>query len=195
MKFIVGIGNPERKYDGTRHNVGFDVVDFLAEEIGVSANWKEVRKLRAHAVAVGEAMLVKPQTFVNLSGDSVAGILREYHPRIEDILIVCDDVNLMFTKLRIRREGSAGGHHGLESIIAELGSEDFPRLRFGVKREGMPQDLNGFVLEKFYHDEIGKVPELKDRAASICKSWIQEGFDAAQKMLSQLQGTAGEKEK
>src|SRR5690349_9654255 len=131
MKFVVGIGNPERKYDGTRHNVGFDIVDRLASELGASAKWKDVRKLQAQTLETPAAVLVKPLTFVNKSGDCIAGILKEFHPKLEEILIVCDDVNLDFGKLRIRSEGSAGGHHGLESILGELeGREDIPRLRF-----------------------------------------------------------------
>ncbi len=195
MKFVVGIGNPERKYDGTRHNAGYEVLDGLGLLLGITKDWKEIRKFQALVQEVEGALLIKPLTYVNRSGDSIAGIVREYHPKPEDILVVCDDVNLDFQKLRIRKEGSAGGHHGLESIIAELNSQDFPRLRFGVRNPDMPHDLESFVLEKFSKSEQQVKGELLGKAILICKSWINEGFDAAQKMLSQLQATAGEKEK
>ena len=187
MKFVIGIGNPGRKYGGTRHNAGFEVLDLLAARHGVK-NWKEVKKLQAMTAEAGGATLVKPLTFVNLTGETVAGLLREHHPKTEEMLFVSDDVNLDFGKLRLRPSGSAGGHHGLESAISVLGSEDFPRLRFGVRNEGMPQDLNGFVLEPFTADEKKRVVEILERAVSVCESWLNEGFDAAVKRLSQLQG-------
>lgn len=189
MKFVVGIGNPERKYDGTRHNAGFEVVDGLASMLGAAKKWKEVKRLRALAAEVDGGLLVKPLTYVNLSGESVQGIVREYHPEPKDLLVVCDDVNLDFGKLRLRAEGSAGGHHALESIIGSLaGREDFPRLRFGVRNADMPKDLNGFVLEPFGRDEREKVGALQEKAVSVCASWLKEDFDSAVKMLSQLQG-------
>ena len=140
--------------------------------------------LRAEAVT-----LVKPLTFVNRSGDAVGAIIRECRAELQDILVVCDDVNLDFGKLRIRKEGSAGGHHGLESIILALdGRLDFPRLRFGVRNPEMPHDLESFVLEKFSKSEQPARGELLGKAVSVCKSWIEEGFDAAVMRLSQLQG-------
>ncbi len=186
MRFIIGIGNPGKKYDGTRHNAGFEIVDGLAGKYGL--RWKELKKLGAAAAQSDRVMLVKPFTFVNLTGETANALLKEYHPKPEEILLVCDDVNLDFGKLRLRSSGSAGGHHGLESVIAEIQSEDFPRLRFGVRNADMPHDLNSFVLEKFGKDEQRSKGELLAKAVSICESWIEEGFEAAQKRLSQLQG-------
>ena len=189
MKFIVGIGNPEKKYDGTRHNAGFEVLDALSVKLGCAAGWKEAGKLQAVIAKTDWGMLVKPLTFVNHSGESIAALLREYQPPLQDVLVVCDDVNLDFGKLRIRKEGSAGGHHGLESAIEALGGrQDFPRLRFGVRNAQMPHDLESFVLETFNHEERPVKDELLGKAVLICESWINEGFEAAQKRLSQLQG-------
>ena len=189
MKFIIGIGNPEKKYDGTRHNAGFAVLEGLSVMLGSAAGWKETRKLQASVTKTEAVTLVKPLTFVNRSGESVGAILREYQPKPEDILVVCDDVNLDFGKLRIRKEGSAGGHHGLESIIAALDQrQDFPRLRFGVRNQEMPHDLESFVLEKFDPSERKVKDEILEKAVLICESWINEGFEAAVKRLSQLQG-------
>lgn len=187
MKFVVGIGNPGKKYDGTRHNAGFDVLDHLAAKHRVARGWKEVKKLQAVTVETQQALLVKPITFVNLTGDCLAGLVREYRPKTQEILLVSDDVNLDFGKLRIREAGSAGGHHGLESAIEALGGEDFPRLRFGVRSALMPKDLNAYVLEKFTREEAEQTEAILERAVLVCESWISEGFEAAVKRLSQLQ--------
>ena len=186
MKFIIGIGNPGKKYEGTRHNAGFEILDGLAGKFrGV---WKEVKKLQAVVVHTDEVVFLKPVTFVNHTGDSLDALLKEYHPALDQILLVCDDVNLDFGKLRIRASGSAGGHHGLESAIAVFGEENFPRLRFGVRNAEMPKDLNAYVLEKFNREEATQAGAIFDRAVLVCESWMNEGFDAASKRLSQLQG-------
>ena len=188
MKFIIGIGNPGQKYDGTRHNAGFEIVNRLAARNKPLRGWKEIKKLQAVTAEIEQAVLVKPMTFVNQTGDSLAEIVKEYHPAIQEVLLVSDDVNLDLGKLRLRAAGSAGGHHGLESAILALNSEEFPRLRFGVRSAQMPKDLNAYVLEKFSRDEAKEAETILDRAVLICESWIQEGFEAAVQRLSQLQG-------
>lgn len=187
MKFIIGIGNPGKKYEKTRHNVGFEVLEGLAGRCKVQKSWKESQKLQAFAAGIPEGLLIKPLTFVNRTGECAARIVEKYTPGLRELLFVCDDVNLDFGKLRLRESGSAGGHHGLESVIAALGSEEFARLRFGVRNAGMPKDLNGFVLEKFDENERAQTAELLERAVSVCESWMKDGFEAAQKRLSQLQ--------
>jgi PTH1 family peptidyl-tRNA hydrolase len=122
------------------------------------------------------------------------GSLAGRQDRAPEALVVCDDVNLDFGKLRLRASGSAGGHHGLESVIEVLGTEDFPRLRIGVKNENMPKDLAGFVLERFSGPEKKELPKILENAASVCEAWINEGFDAAVNRLSRLQSIRGEKE-
>ena len=124
---------------------------------------------------------------MNLTGESASAILREYKASSQDFLFLCDDVNLMFGKLRLRSSGSAGGHHGLEDIIGHFDSQDFPRLRLGIRTEKMPKDLTGFVLEKFSPEEKEKLKEILEKAVSICESWLKEGFEAAQNKLSRLQ--------
>lgn len=163
MKYVVGIGNPGREYDGTRHNVGFAVLDAIGKGAG--------------------AKLLKPDTFVNRTGDAV----RKSGAKPEELLVVCDDVNLDFGKIRLRPSGSAGGHHGLESVIGALGSEEFARLRVGVRTAAMPQDLTGYVLEKFSKEEQKQLPSIVDRSAQICRTWIEKGFESAQIELSRLQ--------
>ncbi len=187
MKFIIGIGNPGKKYEHTRHNIGFVSMDVLIKHLSGSLSWKETSELKAEVHAADDIFLVKPSTFVNHTGEVLKAIEGKYHPGLKDILVVCDDVNLRFGKLRLRDSGSAGGHHGLESAIEALGSEDFPRLRIGVGTEELPKDLEGFVLEKFSGEESKKVGAISEKAVLICESWIKEGFQAAQGRLSQLQ--------
>ncbi|MBI4432210.1 MAG: peptidyl-tRNA hydrolase [Candidatus Omnitrophica bacterium] len=165
-KYIFGIGNPGKRYDKTRHNIGFMVVD-------------ELKKL-----GLKDAALVKPDTFVNQTGKAVREIIESRKPELKDVLVVCDDVNLGFGKLRLRPSGSAGGHHGLESIIASLQDDGFARLRVGVGNETMPADLECFVLEPFNEAEKKEVGQVIERAAAICQAWAKEGFTAAQNQLS-----------
>lgn len=172
MKFIVGIGNPGPSYKNTRHNIGFRALDAIKK-----ASKADPKKV----------MLVKPSTFVNKSGEAVRSLLEKHHFSNQDLLIVCDDVNLGFGKLRLRGRGSAGGHHGLESVIEALGSEDFPRLRIGVGQEGMPKDLTGFVLERFSAEEEKELENILEKVVSVCDSWTKEGLSAATSRLSRLQ--------
>ena len=187
MKFIVGIGNPGKQYEKTRHNIGFQVLDLLNRERNSSALWKPNSRLKAKVVRFEKDFLAKPLTFVNVTGEAVRSIIAEHNLRKQDLLFVCDDVNLEFGKLRLRPSGSAGGHHGLESVIEALGSEDFSRLRIGVKNDKMPQDLTGFVLEPFLAAEKKALEKILEKAASVCERWLTEDFESARDQLSQLQ--------
>lgn len=189
MKVIVGIGNPGQEYDQSRHNVGFAAVDCLHEALRDDfGKWKgqaHLKSLIAESLR-GDRMLVKPQTFVNLTGQAIAALTAKHGVSPKDLLIVCDDVNLEFGKLRLRSLGSAGGHHGLESIIEVLKSEDFPRLRIGVGQSAMPRDLAPFVLGRFDPDERKRVPGLLDQAVLVCRAWADDGYKAAVSKLSQV---------
>ncbi len=187
MKFIIGIGNPGSQYDGTRHNVGFAVLDEI--QSGFKAKWSMNKKLNAQVAEFdGLVTLVKPQTYVNRTGETVSAI--EYSSKGAEILFVCDDVNIGCGKLRLRPSGSAGGHHGLESVIQTLGSEDFPRLRLGVGSPQMPDQLDGFVLGRFDPAEKEKITVAVKNAAAICREWIEKDFESAVKKLSVLQSTS-----
>ncbi len=132
-------------------------------------------------------VLLKPKVFVNNTGDAVFALLRKYGAQPKNVLVVCDDVNLKFAKLRLREHGSAGGHHGLESIIEHLGSDEFPRLRIGVGNDSMPEDLTSFVLGKFDKYEKKKLGNILEQAVSVCEAWINEGFESARNELSRIQ--------
>lgn len=169
MKAIVGIGNPGKEYQGTRHNIGFRVLNALKK--------KDFE---------GRAVLSKPSTFVNRTGEAVTELVKKHKLASESVLLVCDDVNLEFGKLRLRRKGSAGGHKGLASVIEAIGAE-FPRLRIGVKNESTPKDLAPFVLEKFSKEEESRITGLLEKAVSVCEVWAAEGFNTALDRLSRLQ--------
>jgi PTH1 family peptidyl-tRNA hydrolase len=149
MKLIVGLGNPGPRYRGTVHNVGFDVVDEVARRRGVSFEAAPADALMARLREVdGGALLVKPLTFMNVSGDAVGALQRYFRVPVEDMLVVVDDVALPAGRLRVRRSGSAGGHNGLKSIIACLGTDGFARLRVGVGRGDPRRDLSDHVLSR-----------------------------------------------
>ncbi len=175
MKLVVGLGNPGRKYDGTRHNAGFDVVDALARRHRL--DWESapaeavIAKWRARS-----ALLAKPLTFMNLSGQAVGDLLRFYKIDFADCLVVVDDVNLDVGRLRARPDGSAGGHNGLKSIIDLVGTEGFARLRVGVGRGEARRDLADHVLAKFDPEERTIVAETVDRAADAVELFIAEGM-------------------
>ena len=177
MKLIVGLGNPGRRYDGTRHNVGFDVVNLLATRNG--AEWESgprgVEALLARW-REGDAVLAKPLTFMNLSGSAVQGLLQFYKIVPADLLVVLDDVNLELGRLRTRARGSAGGHNGLRSIIGSLGSEEFARLRIGVGRGDDRRDLADHVLARFDADERASIVEAVSRSADAAELFVAEGI-------------------
>lgn len=194
MKLIVGIGNTGAKYDMTRHNIGFDVVDRIAET--AKARWADRPSLRSKVAEAGEdVLLVKPQDFVNNTGIAAERLEKEFHPKSDEWLFICDDVNLVFGKMRFRSEGSAGGHHGLESVIAALGHDGFPRLRLGVANDTMPKgDLSDFVLARFDVQERKAVPDVVKNAAQVCRVWMLEGAERAMDELGRLQSVKSKQE-
>lgn len=179
MRLVVGLGNPGERYRRTRHNVGFLVIDALAARAGL-------RKGRAEQdawVAEGDVgdervLLVKPQTFMNRSGSAVEPLARKYGDGPGDVLVVVDDVALELTQLRIRGRGSHGGHNGLRSLIEALGTDEFPRIRIGIRHSEAPIDLAGYVLSDFEPDEVLVVQEVVGRAADAVECFLREGPEA-----------------
>ena len=177
MFLIVGLGNPGRRYDGTRHNIGFDVVDELARRH--RAEWEAAPRGVEALVArwrLAETVFVKPLTFMNLSGQAIVSLLQFYKIDLSGLLVVVDDVNLELGRLRTRSRGSAGGHNGLKSVIAALGSEEFARLRIGVGRGDGRRDLADHVLAKFDAEERTIVAETVSRTADAVELFIAEGI-------------------
>lgn len=180
MKLIVGLGNPGRKYAGTRHNVGFDVL----AQIALSQSAPAPRNsFDAEIVEVSldaeRTLLAAPQTYMNLSGRSVRQILDFYKTSRTDLLVVCDDLNLPVGRLRLRRSGSAGGQKGLQSIIDHLGGEDFARLRIGIGRPPDRMDASAYVLQRFAASERDAIQAAVIDAANAAELWATLGPDAA----------------
>lgn len=172
----MGLGNPGHKYAATRHNIGFEVIDFIAQKYNI--NFKS--NLRAHIsvdhIGSEKVLLVKPQTYMNLSGESLLEIVNYYDLKLEDVLIIYDDIDIAFGKIRIRQKGSAGTHNGMRSIVELLKSQDMPRIRMGVgKKDNIP--LASYVLQKFPPEEMLTVQEMVTKAADAVICFIEEGIN------------------
>ena len=183
MKVIVGLGNPGREYESTPHSVGFEVVDALAREIG--ADFRPVPSFKGNLtdgrIADARVILVKPMTFMNLSGECVAPVVKYHNATPADLIVVSDDIDLPVGRIRIRKSGSAGGHNGLRSVIERLGSADFVRLRIGVGRDRNDRsEVIGHVLGKFDPESRALVSAMiLPAAVKAIMQIIAEGHDAA----------------
>lgn len=177
MKLIVGLGNPGRRYEGTRHNVGYSVLARVAKRWGVGRPRQKFHGEVLDAEIEGEkALLLSPTTYMNLSGQSVNAAVAFYKIANEELLIVCDDLNLPLGKLRLRAQGSSGGQKGLADIIQRLGGDAFPRLRVGIGQPPAGRDWASFVLMKFTEDEVPVVDEAFQRASAAVADWATKGL-------------------
>jgi len=180
MKIIVGLGNPGLSYRRTRHNLGFMVLDALAAARDFRFRRAAGRSSRAEgAIGKQKTILVKPMTFMNLSGEAVGAALRYYDCPLEDLLVICDDVNLDLGRMRLRRSGSDGGHNGLKSVIQHLHSQDFARLRLGVGAPPEHMDMMAYVLSSFRRNEWPTVRETIDRSVQAVETWVYHGANEA----------------
>lgn len=179
MKLIVGLGNIGREYENTRHNIGFMVVDELARRLGVSFGKEDRSAYMAEYRAPEKIIIIKPTTYMNLSGVAVGAYANFYHINPDDIAVIQDDMDMPVGQLRIRRKGSAGGHNGIKSIIAHLGTQEFPRVKVGVGEKPPRMDLADYVLGHFSAEEK-KIMEqaVKEAADALCEI-VSEGIDKA----------------
>lgn len=176
MKYVVGLGNPGRRYAGTRHNLGWMVLDEMAARLGAQSEKERWGGLTA---GTHEVTLLKPMTFMNRSGRSVARLVEETGAVEDDLLIVMDDLDLTFGTVRMRANGSSGGHRGLQSVIERLGSSDIARLRLGIGPCPPAMDPRDFVLSRFEEEELPVVNRMVRRAAEAALCWVEEGVQAA----------------
>lgn len=191
MKLIVGLGNPGRKYVGTRHNIGFDVVAELARRRSASPSRNAFDAVLAEtAIADERVLLAASQTFMNLSGRPVRKILDFYKLTLDDLLVICDDLNLPLGRLRLRRNGSAGGQKGLKSIIEHVGSEDFARLRIGIDRPPDRVDVTAYVLQRFAPAERDAISDAVGAGADAAALWVTTGPDSAMNSVNAAPGPA-----
>lgn len=178
MRLVVGLGNPGRRYEGTRHNIGYAVLAELARKFGASLPKARFRGAVVEADLNGQkALLLSPTTFMNLSGASVQEAMSFYKLANEDLLVICDDLNLPVGKLRFRARGSSGGQKGLEDIIGRLATEDFPRLRIGVGTAPEGWDWADYVLSKFTPEEVPQIEQAVGVAADAVAVWAREGIE------------------
>ena len=181
MYIIVGLGNPDPKYNGTRHNIGFSAVTALADAHNISLDMKKHKALIGKGVIAGQkVILAQPLTYMNLSGESVRELVDYYKLDPEsELLVIYDDINLAPGKLRIRAKGSAGGHNGIKNIIACLGTQNFARIRIGVGEKPKGWDLADYVLGKFDREDEPMIREALDRTADACQVILSEDIDTA----------------
>jgi PTH1 family peptidyl-tRNA hydrolase len=182
MKLVVGLGNPGRAYEHTRHNAGWQVLDEVARRRGAAfrRSWcRPVQTAKTALEGVGNLLLAKPLTYMNLSGNVLPALMRPAGLAAKDLIVVADDVNLPLGKLRIRARGGAGGHNGLKSVIARLGTEEFVRVRVGVGEREEGKDLKDHVLERMDPGERRALAEAAARAADAVECILAQGTDRA----------------
>jgi len=182
MKLIVGLGNPDKKYAKTRHNLGFMVLDHFARENGLS--WKHSQDWMCYFIKVSQYVLVKPTTYMNKSGESVLAVTHYFKVGSKDVLVVYDDVDLPFGKLRLAIDGVSAGHYGIESVIESLSTIDFGRLRVGIGRpvasdlDGKKREVTDYVLEEFDSEQTKKLPDILLRSVNALNSYLEDGIGA-----------------
>ena len=181
MFIIAGLGNPERKYDGTRHNIGFSAITTIADEYNISMDMKKHKALCGKGVIDGQkVILAQPLTYMNLSGESIRELVDYYKIDPEsELIVIYDDINLAPGKLRIRAKGSAGGHNGIKNIIAHLGTEKFYRVRIGVGEKQKGWDLADYVLGRFAREEEPEIREALHNTVEACKVIMDDGIMTA----------------
>ena len=187
MHLIVGLGNPGAEYAKTRHNAGFLLVERLATRW--KADWSSERKFVARMARTAhgrkKVLLCEPQTFMNLSGETVAAVVKFYQLTVEEVLVVVDDADLPLGEIRLRPGGGSGGHHGLDSVAQHLGSKEYARLRIGIGRKDEARQITGHVLGKFGADENAVLEKVLERAAGQIECWLDGGV---QKAMNQFNG-------
>ncbi|WP_077623905.1 aminoacyl-tRNA hydrolase [Sediminibacillus massiliensis] len=177
MKCIVGLGNPGKKFEQTRHNIGFMIIDELANR----KNWKLTKKkfngLYALEVHNNEkVLLLEPQTYMNLSGESLRPLMDYYDLAVEDVVIIYDELDLPLGKIRLREKGGHGGHNGIRSVIDHLGTKEFKRIRVGIGRPATPMPVPDYVLGSFSKEEKPLVDDVIEKAADACETWLEKPF-------------------
>ena len=193
MKLLVGLGNPGVRYEKTRHNIGFMVIDRVAADIGIAINKKQNQALVGQGNIYGEKiLLVKPQTYMNKSGEAVLELLNFYKDMINDLIIIHDDLDLDFGRIRFKAEGGTGGHKGLQSIIKMLGSPDFARLKIGIGRPPEFIPVEDYVLSELGPLEKKLLPEVIEESVAGLKVWILTGIEKSMNEYNTRKGQSAD---
>ena len=186
MYIIAGLGNPTREYDKTRHNVGFAVIDALAEQYGIDVSTKKHKAFYGKGVIEGQkVILAKPQTYMNLSGESIRAMVDFYKVERSQIIVIYDDVSLEPGQLRIRLKGSSGGHNGIKNIIAHLGTQEFPRIKVGIGAKPPRMELAAYVLRRFSANEQKLMDEVFDKAVKAVVMMMTDGPSRAMNVFNE----------
>lgn len=185
MYIIIGLGNPSREYQATRHNVGFDAITRISDDHHISLDMKKHKAICGKGVIGGErVLLAQPQTYMNLSGESVRELLDYYKVSNKEIIVIYDDISLDVGQLRLRKKGSAGGHNGIKNIISNLGTDEFMRIKVGVGDKPKNWDLADYVLSRFQEEEEEKIREALKKTSLACETILTKGIDAAMNLYN-----------
>jgi peptidyl-tRNA hydrolase, PTH1 family len=177
MKLIVGLGNPGKQYDQTRHNVGFGVIDALADRLHLPLDQAKFKGIYGKGIVQGEKVfLLKPLTYMNLSGESIFAMMDYFQMDIDDLVVIYDDLDLPVGRIRLRQKGSAGGHNGIKSTISHLGTQEFNRIRVGINRPSNGMAITDYVLGRFTKEEQEMIKVAVERSADACEEWIKKPF-------------------
>jgi peptidyl-tRNA hydrolase, PTH1 family len=186
MKWIVGLGNPGTQYKDTRHNIGFKAIDRFAERSGISVNQSKFKALVGEGVVQGEKVyLIKPMTYMNLSGESLRQFMDFYKAPIEDLIVVYDDLDTPFGQQRLRYQGSAGGHNGIKSIIQHVGTQTFNRIRLGISRPEPGYVISDYVLSNFRKEEAAQLGAVLDTCCEALELAMKNSFE---KVMAKFNG-------
>ncbi len=185
MKLIIGLGNPGKEYENTRHNCGFMVIDALSKQFGIAVDQTKFKGLYGKGTVGNETViLLKPQTYMNLSGESVQELMNFYKINKEDVLVIYDDLDLPVGKIRVRASGSAGGHNGVKSLIAHMNGQDFKRIRVGIDRNSNIPVVN-YVLGKFTKEEFVTLQQAIDLSCKVCSDFLTTDFHKVMSLYNQ----------
>lgn len=177
MKLIVGLGNPGKQYEQTRHNIGFEVIEELSRGFNIPLNQSKHKGLYGMGFYKGEKiLLLKPLTYMNLSGESIRAVMDYYDIALEDFLVIYDDLDLPVGKIRLRQKGSPGGHNGIKSTVAHLGTQQFNRIRIGIDRPESGMSVPDYVLGRFRKEEQDEMLDAVKKSAEACQAWLEKPF-------------------
>lgn len=177
MKLIVGLGNPGKQYEHTRHNIGFKVIDKLAHDLNIQLDQAKHKGLYGMGNISGEKVfLLKPLTYMNLSGESIRAVMDYYQIEPDELVVIYDDLDLPVGKIRLRQKGSPGGHNGIKSTIAHLGTDNFNRIRVGIDRPKNGMKVTDYVLGRFSKEEEELMIEVINKSAAAAKEWLNQPF-------------------
>ncbi|PAE22905.1 aminoacyl-tRNA hydrolase [Bacillus sp. 7894-2] len=177
MKLIVGLGNPGKQYDKTRHNIGFDVIDVLSDRLNIPLNQAKLKGVFGAGYVNGEKVfLLKPLTYMNLSGESIRAVMDYFEINDDELVVIYDDLDLPVGKIRLRQKGSAGGHNGIKSTIAHMGTQEFNRIRVGIDRPPSGMKVPDYVLGRFTKEEQAIMDETAKKCAEACEEWFKRPF-------------------